>query len=380
MPARKTATEEPDLLEYFLAPLADVHIFFNLFRYITFRAAGAMATSLVLAFVLGPPIIEWLRRLRFGQIVREEGLPSHLGKAGTPTMGGMLILVSTVVSTLLWANLLNRYVLAALVVLLWTGGLGFLDDYLKVVRRRTDGLSGRYKLIGQGMIGALLGAYILFWPMSDYPATWTSLPFLASWHLAFFPIVFVPWVMLVLAGSSNAVNLTDGLDGLAGGLAAIAAGTFGVFAYVIGRVDTSTYLGLFYLPGSGELSIFCLALAGATLGFLWFNAHPADVFMGDTGSLALGGALGAVAIMLKAELHMVIIGGIFVVEAMSVMIQVGYFKYTARRYGRGRRIFLMAPLHHHFEKAGWAESKVIMRFWILGILCSLAAFSTLKIR
>jgi phospho-N-acetylmuramoyl-pentapeptide-transferase len=368
------------VLEYFLAPLADYHIFFNLFRYITFRAAGAMATSLVLAFLLGPPLIEWLRRLRFGQVIREEGLASHLGKAGTPTMGGMIIIVSTVVSTLLWANLLNRYVIAAVVVLLWTGALGFLDDYLKVVRRRTDGLSGRYKLVGQGMIGGLLGVYILLWPLSDYPATWTSLPFLANWHLAFLPLIFVPWVMLVLAGSSNAVNLTDGLDGLAGGLAAIAAGTFGVFAYVIGRVDTSAYLGLFYLPGSGELAIFCLALAGATLGFLWFNAHPADVFMGDTGSLALGGALGAVAILLKAELHMVIIGGIFVVEALSVMIQVTYFKYTARRYGRGQRFFLMAPLHHHFEKAGWAESKVIMRFWILGILCSLAAFSTLKIR
>jgi phospho-N-acetylmuramoyl-pentapeptide-transferase len=373
------ARGEPDVLEHFLAPLAEIHIFFNLFRYITFRAAGGMATALILSFVLGPIIIEWLRRLRYGQVVRQEGLASHLGKAGTPTMGGVLIIVSTLVSTILWASP-NRYIIAVLVVLLWTGALGFLDDYLKVVRRRTDGLSGRYKLVGQGMIGALLGAYILFWPISGYPATWTSLPFLANWHLAFVPIVFVPWVMLVLAGSSNAVNLTDGLDGLAGGLAAIAAGTFGVFAYVIGRVDTSTYLGLFYLPGSGELAVFCLALAGATLGFLWFNAHPADVFMGDTGSLALGGALGAVAILLKAELHMVIIGGVFVVEALSVMAQVGYFKYTARRFGRGQRIFLMAPLHHHFEKAGWAESKVIMRFWILGILCSLVAFSTLKIR
>jgi phospho-N-acetylmuramoyl-pentapeptide-transferase len=368
------------MLELLLAPLAHRHIVFNLFNYITFRAAGGMATALFLAFVLGPPIIRWLRLLRFGQIVREEGPATHLHKAGTPTMGGVLILVATVISTVLWARVTNVYVLSALVVMLWLGALGFLDDYLKVVRRRTDGLSARYKLVGQGVIGALLGMLLVSVGVGGYAGNWTSLPFVANWHVMIAPVLFVPWVMLVLVGSSNAVNLTDGLDGLAGGLSAIAAGTFGIFAYLIGRVDTSAYLGLFYLPGSGELAIFCVALAGATLGFLWFNAHPADVFMGDTGSLALGGALGAVAILLKVELHMIIIGGIFVIEALSVMLQVGYFKYTARRYGRGQRLFLMAPLHHHFEKAGWAESKVIMRFWILGILCSLAAFSTLKIR
>jgi phospho-N-acetylmuramoyl-pentapeptide-transferase len=368
------------VLELLLAPLADRHIFFNLFRYITFRAAGGMATALVLAFVLGPPIINWLRRLRLGQVVREEGPATHLGKAGTPTMGGALIIVSTLISTLLWAEVANGYVLLSLLVMLWLGALGFLDDYLKVVRRRTDGLSGRYKLVGQGVIGGILGGVLLFWPLSGHAGNVTSLPFVSDYHLAIIPALFIPWVMFVLAGSSNAVNLSDGLDGLAGGLAAIAAGTFGIFAYVIGRVDTSTYLGLFYLPGAGELSIFCLALAGATLGFLWFNAHPAEVFMGDTGSLALGGALGTVAILLKSELHMIIIGGVFVAEAVSVMAQVGWFKYTAKRYGRPQRLLLMAPLHHHFEKAGWAESKVIMRFWILGILCSLAAFSTLKIR
>jgi phospho-N-acetylmuramoyl-pentapeptide-transferase len=368
------------VFELLLAPLADKHIFFNLFRYITFRAGGAMATALVLSFLLGPPIINWLRRLRMGQVIRQDGPTTHLGKAGTPTMGGMMILVSTLISTLLWAELTSRYVLACLAVMLWLGALGFLDDYLKVVRKRTDGLSARYKLVGQGMIGLLLGAMMMWWPLSAYPANWTSLPFVSDWHLVIVPLLFIPWVMVVLAGSSNAVNLSDGLDGLAGGLAGIAAATFGVFAYLIGRIDTSTYLGLFYLPGAGELSIFCTALAGATLGFLWFNAHPAEVFMGDTGSLALGGALGAVAILLKSELHMVLIGGVFVVEALSVMMQVAYFKYTARRYGRPKRLFLMAPLHHHFEKVGWAESKVIMRFWILGILCSLVAFSTLKIR
>jgi phospho-N-acetylmuramoyl-pentapeptide-transferase len=356
------------------------HIFFNLFTYITFRVAGATTTAIVLAFVFGPAIIRQLRRLRLGQVVRREGPESHLSKAGTPTMGGVLIIVATVVATLLWADLTNAYVVISLVVLVCLGALGFLDDYLKVVRRRTEGLVGQYKLIGQGLIGFVVGAYLLQWPVSAYPTEWTSLPFLADWHLAMFPLLFVPWAMLVIAGSSNAVNLTDGLDGLAGGLSSIAAATFGIYAYLVGRVDTSSYLGLFYLAGAGELAIFCLSLAGATLGFLWFNAHPAEVFMGDTGSLALGGALGVAAILLKAEFLLVIVGGVFVAEAFSVMLQVGWFKYTLRRNGRGMRLFRMSPLHHHFEKAGWAESKIIIRFWILGILCALAALSTLKIR
>jgi phospho-N-acetylmuramoyl-pentapeptide-transferase len=354
------------VLYHFLVPLADYHIFFNLFRYITFRAAGAMATALFISFVLGPWIIERLRVLRVGQVVRKEGPSEHLIKAGTPTMGGVLILVATSVATLLWADLTALNVIIALVVLLWTGALGFLDDYLKVVRKRTEGLVARYKLVGQGVIGLLVAIALLLLPVMAN-ATWTMIPFFADWHVSFYWWAFVPWVMLVLAGSSNAVNLSDGLDGLASGLAAIAAGTFAVFAYVIGRVDTAQYLGLMYI-------------AGAALGFMWFNAHPADVFMGDTGSLALGGAIGAVAILLKMEFVLVLVGGVFVLEAVSVMLQVGYFKYTARRYGAGRRFFEMAPLHHHFEKKGWAESKVIIRFWILGVLCSLIAFSTLKIR
>lgn len=368
------------MLYHLFEPYFDEHIVFNLFRYITFRAAAGMGTALFVSFVLGPRVIAWLRVLRVGQVVREEGLQSHLKKAGTPTMGGALIILATVISTVLWAPLTNAFVVISLVVLVWLGSLGFLDDYLKVVRRRTEGLVGKYKLIGQAVLGLLVGLFILFYPVSDLPPTWTSLPFLAEWHLAMVPFLFVPWVMFVLAGASNAVNLTDGLDGLAGGLSAIAAGTFGVFAYLIGRADTSRYLGLFYMPGAGELSIFCFALAGASLGFLWFNAHPAEVFMGDTGSLALGGALGAVAILLKAEFLLVIIGGVFVIEAVSVMAQVSWFKYTARRHGRGERLLLMSPLHHHFEKAGWAESKIIVRFWILGLLFSLIAFSTLKIR
>jgi phospho-N-acetylmuramoyl-pentapeptide-transferase len=360
--------------------LAGQHIFFNLFRYITFRAAGAMVTALVVSFVLGPAVIRWLRHLRVGQVVRNDGPETHLSKAGTPTMGGVLILISTVTATLLWADLTNAYTIIALVVLIWMGLLGFLDDYLKIVHRRTEGLVGRYKLLGQGALGLVLGFILWRYPISPLPATWTGLPFLSDHYLVIWAPFFLPWVMLVLAGSSNAVNLTDGLDGLAAGLSAIAAATFGVFAYLIGRIDTSHYLGLFYLPGSGELAIFCVALTGAALGFLWFNAHPAEVFMGDTGSLALGGAIGAVALLLKSEFLLVIVGGVFVLEAVSVIMQVGYFKYTARRYGTGRRIFRMAPLHHHFEKAGWRESKVIIRFWILGILFTLMALGTLKIR
>jgi phospho-N-acetylmuramoyl-pentapeptide-transferase len=368
------------MLYHLFEPLFDEHIFFNVFRYITFRAAAGMGTALFICLFVGPAMIRWLTLLRVGQVVRAEGLQSHLTKAGTPTMGGTLIIVSTAISTLLWAQLTNPFTIISVVVLLWLGALGFLDDYLKVVRRRTEGLVGRYKLVGQGLLGFLLGMFLLFYPLSQIPPTWTSLPFLADWYLYITPILFVPWVMFVLAGASNAVNLTDGLDGLAGGLTAIAAATFGVFAYLIGRADTSRYLGLFYMPGSGELTIFCLALTGASLGFLWFNAHPAEVFMGDTGSLALGGALGAVSILLKAEFLLVIVGGVFVIEAVSVMAQVSWFKYTARRHGRGQRLLLMSPLHHHFEKAGWAESKIIVRFWILGLLFSLIAFSTLKIR
>jgi phospho-N-acetylmuramoyl-pentapeptide-transferase len=368
------------MLYHLFEPLFDEFILFNLFRYITFRAAAGMATALFFSLVLGPPVIRWLTRLRVGQVVREEGPQSHLAKAGTPTMGGALIILSAVIATLLWAQLMNPFVIATIVVLIWLGSLGFLDDYLKVVRKRTEGLSARYKLVGQGLLGLLMALFILWTTPGNIPPTQTTLPFLAEWYLYMAPVIFVPWVMFVLAGASNAVNLTDGLDGLAGGLSAIAAGTFGVFAYLIGRADTSRYLGLFYIPGAGELTIFCAALAGACLGFLWFNAHPAEVFMGDTGSLALGGALGAVAILLKAEFLLVIIGGVFVIEAASVMVQVSWFKYTAKTRGRGQRLLLMSPLHHHFEKAGWAESKIIVRFWILGLLCALFAFSTLKIR
>lgn len=368
------------MLYHFLAPLADTHILFNLFRYITFRAGGAMATALVLSFVFGPVTIRWLTSLRVGQVVRAEGPEAHLKKAGTPTMGGVLIVGATTIATVLWANITNAYVLITLGVFLSMALIGFLDDYLKILRHRPEGLVARYKLLGQAAIGAAVAALLLARPISPLPTTWSMVPFFADYHIALWAPLFVPWVVIVLAGSSNAVNFSDGLDGLASGLTAIAAATFAVFAYVIGRTDTSAYLGLFYLPGAGELGILCVALAGAALGFLWYNAHPAEVFMGDTGSLAIGGAIGAVAALLKMEFLLIIVGGVFVAEVLSVMAQVGWFKLTARRYGQGRRLLRMAPLHHHFEKLGWAESKIIIRFWILGILCALIAFSTLKIR
>jgi phospho-N-acetylmuramoyl-pentapeptide-transferase len=366
---------------YHLLPgLSDVNFVFNVFQYLTFRAAGAVVTSLLLAFVFGPAIIRRLQRANIGQVVREHGPESHLAKAGTPTMGGLIIIMSAVVSTLLWAQLNNPYVIIALISLLWMGAIGFLDDYLKVVQGKTRGLVARYKMVGQWTFGLALGAFLVVNPISPHPATATAVPFLADVQATFFPWAFIIFTGIVVSGTSNAVNFTDGLDGLAAGLAAIAAATFGIFAYIAGRVDMSAYLGFFHLPGAGELSIFAVALAGAAIGFLWYNAHPAEVFMGDTGSLALGGALAVMAILLKAEFLLVIVGGVFVMETLSVILQTSYFRYTRRRFGEGRRIFRMAPIHHHFEQLGWPESKVVTRFWILGIMFAMLAISTLKIR
>lgn len=368
------------MLYHLLPQFSDVHIVFNVFRYITFRSAGAVVTSLVIAFVVGPAVIRWLTRLRVGQVVREHGPETHLDKAGTPTMGGVIIILAASLSTLLWAELTNWYTMVALGSLLWMGGIGFVDDYLKVVRGRPEGLVARYKMVGQWTFGLGVGLLLVLNPISPHPTTWTSVPFFDEWAAVFWAPAFVVFVGVVVSGSSNAVNLTDGLDGLAAGLTAIAAVTFGVYAYVAGRSDTSEYLGLFYLPGAGELTIFTVALAGAAIGFLWFNTHPAEVFMGDTGSLALGGAIGVVSILLKAEFLLVIVGGVFVLETVSVILQTSWFKYTARRTGEGRRVFRMAPIHHHFEELGWPETKVVVRFWILGILFAMLAFSTLKIR
>ncbi len=368
------------MLYHLLPGLADVHIIFNLFRFITFRAAGALVTSLLLAFVLGPMTIRGLKRFRVGQVVRADGPASHLPKAGTPTMGGALIVMSAGVSTLLWAELTNWYTVLALLTFVAMGALGFMDDYLKVVKGRTAGLVARYKMLGQWTFGLGLGLFLVLRPISPVPPNHTMVPFLSDVALVFHPWLYVPFVALVISATSNGVNLTDGLDGLAAGLTAIAAATFGIFAYLLGRVDSSAYLGLFYLPGAGELSVLALGLAGGCLGFLWFNAHPAEVFMGDTGSLALGGVLGVMAILLKAEFLLVIVGGVFVVEVLSVILQVGYFRYTRAKYGTPRKLFKMAPIHHHFEQLGWPESKIVVRFWIMGILCAMVAFSALKIR
>jgi phospho-N-acetylmuramoyl-pentapeptide-transferase len=368
------------MLYYLMPRLTDFHGIFNVFVYISFRTAGAVVTSLIIAFAFGPGMIRRLRRAGVGQVVREAGPESHLEKSGTPTMGGVIIIAAATVSTLLWARLDNWYTILALVSLLWMGAIGFLDDYLKVVQGKTRGLVARYKMIGQWTFGLGLGAFLIWSPISTHPTTWTSVPFFADLAASFSAPVFIVFTAIVVSGSSNAVNLTDGLDGLAAGLTAISAATLGVFAYVAGRTDMSQYLGFFYLDGAGELTVFAFALAGAALGFLWFNAHPAEVFMGDTGSLALGGALGVLAILLKAEFLLVIVGGVYVLETLSVIIQKVWFKYTKRRFGEGRRVFLMAPVHHHFEKLGWSEPKVVIRFWILGVLFAMLAFSTLKVR
>jgi phospho-N-acetylmuramoyl-pentapeptide-transferase len=361
------------MLYHLLYPFADQYAFFNVFRYITFRSAYATVTALLLAFVLGPWVIRKLRDLKAGQMIREEGPQAHLRKAGTPTMGGVLIIVAIVVPTVLWADISEPWIQMVLVATLWMGGLGFLDDYLKVVKRRSKGLIATQKIVGQALFGVLLGAWLYFEPVHGGMTTMTAVPFFKT-RFVDFGWLYIPFIIFVVIAATNAVNLTDGLDGLAIGLAGIAAAAFAAFAYVIGRADWSQYLQIPYLPGSGELTVYCAALLGAALGFLWFNAHPAQVFMGDTGSLALGGAFGTLAILLKMEFVLVIVGGVFVLETLSVIIQVISFKW------RGKRVFKMSPLHHHFELSGWAEEQIVMRFYILGVLCALVAASTLKLR
>jgi phospho-N-acetylmuramoyl-pentapeptide-transferase len=370
---------------HLLTPLADVFSPFNLFVYISFRAAAASVTAIFLAFVVGPPIIRMLQRRKIGEVIRAEAPVAHQKKRGTPTMGGTIILFCTVVPVLLWARLDTRFVLVAVAATVWMGVIGFLDDYLKVVQGKSRGLVARYKLVGQITFGVALGSYLLIEPLPGaLAANETTLPFFKYLSIVIPPVLYVLFTTVVVTGSSNAVNLTDGLDGLVAGLTVVAAAAFAVFAYVIGNIKASEYLLIYYLPGAGELSVFCASLMGAAIGFLWFNSHPADVFMGDTGSLAIGGAFGTVAILLKSEFLLVLVGGVFVAEAISVLLQTSMFKWRRVRHGieyaRQHRVFRMAPLHHHFERAGWPESKVVIRFYIIGILCAMFALATLKIR
>ena len=358
---------------YWLILLSDGGDFFNLFRYITFRAGGAFLTSLIFGFVFGKPLINLLKRRQSqGQPIREDGPEGHFAKAGTPTMGGALILGALLVSSLLWARLDNMYIWVVLFVTVGFGAIGFADDYSKVSKQNVAGISGKIRL-GLGFLIALLAAIVAAQLHPEGLSEQVALPILKS-TLVPFGLLFFPFAMVVIVGTANAVNLTDGLDGLAIMPVMIAAAALGVLAYAVGRVDFTQYLDVHYVPGTGELLVFCMALIGGGLGFLWYNAPPAAIFMGDTGSLSLGGALGAIAVLTKHEIVWLIIGGVFVAEALSVIIQVFWFKRT------GKRVFLMAPIHHHFEKKGYAESQIVIRFWIVALVLAMIGLATLKVR
>ncbi|HAR43429.1 MAG TPA: phospho-N-acetylmuramoyl-pentapeptide-transferase [Bdellovibrionales bacterium] len=358
------------MLFHLLYPLHVEYSFLNVFKYISFRTFGATITSVMLAMLIGPAFIRFLQRKQMGQSIRADGPQSHLVKKGTPTMGGGLILIAIVIPTLLWADLSNKNIWIALITTLLFGVIGYIDDYRKIVKKNSKGLSGRQKLISQTLI-ALVAAYIIF-ALRDTPPV-LKFPFFKDWSL-YLGYFFVPFAAFVIVGSSNAVNLTDGLDGLAVGPTITTSITFLLLAYCAGHLKIAEYLQIPHIPGAGELAIFCGAVAAACLGFLWFNTYPAQVFMGDVGSLALGAALAVVAVITKNEILLAICGGIFVMEALSVMAQVTSFKMT------GKRVFKMAPIHHHFELKGWAEPKVIVRFWIISILLAIFTLSTLKLR
>ena len=388
-------------LAQWLQTLSPEFGFFRVFQYLTLRAVLAALTALLIGLIAGPFVIRYLTRLKIGQPVRSYGLQTHLSKSGTPTMGGVLILLCISVSTLLWFDLSNRFVWIVLMVTLGFGAIGWVDDWRKVVHKDPEGMRSREKYFWQSLIGLVAALYLVFsisensnlrvlelffkWVQSGFDL---SLPPKAGLLLPFFKEVsyplgvlgFVVLTYLVIVGSSNAVNLTDGLDGLAIMPVVMVGSALGVFAYVTGSAVFSKYLLFPHIPGSGELLIFCSAMAGAGLAFLWFNTHPAQVFMGDVGALALGGALGTIAVIVRQEIVLAIMGGVFVAEALSVMLQVGYFKYTRRKFGVGRRLFKMAPLHHHFEKTGWKETQVVVRFWIITMLLCLVGLSTLKLR
>ncbi len=388
-------------LAQWLQTLSPEFGFFRVFQYLTFRAVMAALTALLIGLFAGPYVIRRLTELKIGQPVRGYGMETHLSKSGTPTMGGVLILLAIAVATLLWFDLSNRFVWIVLLVTLGFGAIGWVDDWRKVVNKDPEGMRSREKYFWQSLIGLVAALYLVFsisesnnlrvlelfitWVRSGFdvdlpPKAGLLLPFIkeVSYPLGVFGFVIMTY--LVIVGASNAVNLTDGLDGLAIMPVVMVGSALGVFAYVTGSAVYSKYLFFPHIPGSGELLIFCAAMAGAGLAFLWFNAHPAQVFMGDVGALALGGALGTIAVIVRQEIVLAIMGGIFVVEALSVMLQVTWFKYTKKKYGEGRRILKMAPLHHHFEKSGWKETQVVVRFWIITMLLCLIGLSTLKLR
>ncbi|KAF0215753.1 MAG: hypothetical protein FD174_3999 [Geobacteraceae bacterium] len=358
------------MLYHLFYPLASSFKFFNVFKYLTFRTIYAMITALIVSFILGPWIIRRLEAMQARQVIRTDGPESHLKKAGTPTMGGVLILAAIVIPTLLWADLTNIYIWVTLFIIIGYGLIGFVDDYKKVVEKNPKGLSPRQKTFWQVLLAAAVGIFLY-----NLPGFSTDLfvPFFKRFHPDL-GLLFIPFAAVVIFGASSAVNLTDGLDGLAIGPVAINAATYMLFTYIAGNTKFSSYLQIPYVPGSGELAVLCGAMVGAGLGFLWYNSYPAEVFMGDVGSLSLGGALGTLAVITKQEILLVIVGGIFVIEALSVIFQVGSYKY------RGKRIFRMAPIHHHFELKGVAEPKIIVRFWIITIILALVAISTLKMR
>ncbi len=361
------------MLYHLLYPLAEDFAIFNLFRYITFRTGGAIMTALIISFIIGPATIKWLKKKqKEGQPIREDGPEGHFKKAGTPTMGGLMILISAGISVLLWSDLSNPYIWIVGGVILSFGVIGLADDYAKLTKKSHHGISGKVRLLLEFGIGFLAIAAYLNYTTTDI-ATGLSIPFVKNYLLPL-GILSIPFGMLVIVGASNAVNLTDGLDGLAIVPVMIAAACFGLISYLVGNAVFSDYLGIQFVPGTGELAIICGALIGAGMGFLWFNAPPAMVFMGDTGSLSMGAGLGAIAVIVKHELVLAVIGGLFVLETLSVVIQVASYKLT------GKRVFKMAPIHHHFEKKGWSEPTVVIRFWIIAVILALVGLSTLKLR
>lgn len=358
----------------------------GVFQYITFRAGAAAITALLINFIIGPKIIKILRNKQIGEQAKRElqQVGQHSTKAGTPTMGGLIVLLSFLLPTLLWANITNVYVILIVVATILLGIVGFIDDYLKVIKKYPNGLIGRYKLVGQIAVGLIIGCTIYFFPelfSSNYENinTITTAPF-AKNSIIDFGILYIPIIVFILTATSNAVNLTDGLDGLSIGTVGVSVFTMGLIAYFSGNIEFSKYLNIQYLSGSGELTIFAFALVGAAMGFLWYNSYPAQIFMGDTGSLALGGAVGGLCILLKKELLLPIVGGIFFAETISVIVQVTYYKYTKKKYGEGKRVFKMAPLHHHFEKSGWHESKIVVRFYIVAVILAIITMTTFKVR